>query len=57
MLAANQNIQHLQKKCSSAYLVVFFCFYFLSALESDDNSNTVYVLGHKYILGPSQISF
>ena len=32
-------------------------FYFLSALLCDNNSNTVYVLGHKYILIPSQSSF
>ena len=29
----------------------FFSFYFLNALHSDANSNTVYVLGYKYILG------
>ena len=31
--------------------------YLLNALLSDNNSNTVYVLGHKYVLGPSQRSF
>ena len=35
----------------------FFSFYFLNALQSDNNSNTVYVLGHKCILGASQSSF
>ena len=25
----------------------FFRFYFLNALQSDNNSNTVYVLGHQ----------
>jgi len=35
----------------------FFGFYFLKALQSDNNGNTVYVLGHKYIFGPSQSSF
>ena len=34
--------------------VIFFSFYFLNALQSDNNSNRVYVLGHKYVLGPSQ---
>ena len=32
----------------------FFSVCFLNALQSDNNSNRVYVLGHKYILGPSQ---
>ena len=36
----------------------FFTFYFLNqALQSDNNSNAVYVIGHKYVLGPSQSSF
>ena len=35
-------------------MVFFFSFYFLNALQSDINSNRVYVLGHKYVLGPSQ---
>ena len=30
----------------------FFSVYFLNALQSDNNSNRVYVLGHKYIFGP-----
>ena len=36
---------------------MFFSFYLLSALQSDINSNRVYVLGHKYVLGPSQAHF
>ena len=36
---------------------MFFSFYFLNALQSDNNSNRVYVLGHKYVLGPSQTHF
>ena len=32
----------------------FFSVCFLNALQSDNNSNRVYVRGHKYILGPSQ---
>ena len=36
---------------------MFFSFYFLNALQSDINSNRVYVLGHKYVLGPSQAHF
>ena len=37
----------------------FFSVYFLNALQSDNNNdnNSVYVLGHKYISGPSQSSF
>ena len=35
----------------------FFKFCFLNALQSDDNSNTVYGLGQRYILGFSQRSF
>ena len=35
----------------------FLSVYFLNALQSDYNNSTVYVLGHKYILGPSQSSF
>ena len=35
----------------------FFCFYFLNALQSDINSNRVYVVGHQYVLGPSQTHF
>ena len=38
-------------------LSFFFSFYSLNVLQSDNNSNRVYVLGHKYILGPSQSSF
>ena len=37
--------------------VICFSFYFLNALQSDNNSNRVYVLGHKYVLGPSQTHF
>ena len=37
----------------------FFSVYFLNALQSDNNNNnnSVYVLGLKYISGPSQSSF
>ena len=38
-------------------MVIFFRFYFLNALQSDINSNRVYVLGHKHVLGPSQTHF
>ena len=38
--------------------VLFVCFFavfnFLNALQSDNNYHKVYVLRHKYILGPSQ---
>ena len=37
--------------------VLMSWFYFLSAQLRDNTSNTVYVLGHKYILIPSQSSF
>lgn len=30
--------------------------HFISALQSDYNTNTVYVIGNKYVLGPSQSS-
>ena len=43
--------------CSDCFVVIFFSFYFLNALQSDINSNRVYVLGHKYVLGPSQTHF
>ena len=39
-----------KQKCKNRY-------YFLNALQSDNNSNRLYVLGQKYILGPSQSSF
>ena len=45
------------RDCSNCFVVVFFSVYFLSALQSDDNSNRVYVLGHKHVLGPSQAHF
>ena len=43
--------------CSDCFFVIFFSFYFLNALQKDINSNRVYVLGHKYVLGPSQTHF
>ena len=45
--------------CSDCFffLSFFFSFYFLNALQKDINSNRVYVLGHKYALGPSQTHF
>ena len=42
------------KEIFFSFLSFFFSFHFLNVLQSDNNSNTVYVLGHKYILGPSQ---
>ena len=36
---------------------VLLPFYFLNTLQSDINSNRVYVLGHKYVLGPTQTHF
>ena len=35
----------------------FWSFYSFNALESGSKSSTVYVLEHKYVLGPSQSSF
>ena len=32
----------------------FFSFYFLNALQSDNNTNKVYVFWLKYVFGPSQ---
>ena len=43
--------------CSDCFFLIFFSFYFLNALQKDINSNRVYVLGHKYVLGPSQTHF
>ena len=44
--------------CSDCFFVIFFSFYFLNALQKDiKNSNRVKVLGHKYVLGPSQTHF
>ena len=43
--------------CFVQFVVMSFSFYFLNALQSDINSNRVYVLGHKYVLGPSQAHF
>ena len=34
----------------------FFSFYFLRALQSGNNRNMVYVIAHKYVLGPTQSS-
>ena len=45
------------RDCSDCFVVIFFSFYFLNALQNDNNSNRVYVLGHKYVLGPSQTHF
>ena len=47
----------VKKYSSERFVVIFFSFYFLNALQSDINSNRVYVLGHKYVLGPSQTHF
>ena len=38
-------------------LSLFVSFYFLNALQSDINSNRVYVLGNKYVLGPTHTHF
>ena len=53
-LGLKWRIWQAKMKCSDCSVVIFFGFYFLSALQSDINSNRVYVLGHKYVLGPSQ---
>ena len=50
-------IRDRKKFSLECFVVIFFSFYFLSALQSDHNSNRVYVLGHKYFLGPSQTHF
>ena len=47
----------MKKYSLECFVVIFFSFYFLNALQSDNNSNRVYVLGHKYVLGPSQTHF
>ena len=54
------NKSHLTCKClrdcTDCFVVIFFSF-FVNALQSDINSNRVYVLGHKCVLGPSQTHF
>ena len=35
--------------CSDCYVVIFFSFYHLHALQSDSDSNSFYVLGRKYV--------
>ena len=51
------------KKKFQTVLLSFFSFFQIlfsqcpPILNSDNNSNAVYVLGHEYILGPSQSSF
>ena len=47
----------MKKYSSECFVVIFFSFYFLNALQSDINSNRVNVLGHKYVLGSSQTHF
>ena len=46
-----------KKNIRYGFVVIFFSFHFLNALQSDINSNRVYVLGHKYVLGLSQTHF
>ena len=40
-----------RKYSLDCFAVIFSAFYFLIALQSDNNSNRVYVLAHNYILG------
>ena len=61
---SGKNKSHSTCKCSRDctdcfvhFVVIFFSFYLLNALQSYINSNRVYVLGHKYVLGPSQAHF
>ena len=42
---------------SNCFVVIFFSLDFLNAFQSDNNSNRVYVLGHKHVLSHSQNSF
>ena len=46
-----------EKNILQSVLLSFFSVYFLNALQSDNNNNSVCVLGLKYISGPSQSSF
>ena len=41
------------RDCSDYLLFFFVSLYFLDALKSDNNSNTVYALGHKYAAADS----
>ena len=43
--------------CSDCFVVIFFSFYFLNALQKDITSNRVYVLGHKYLPGVLKTGF
>ena len=56
-----QQTAQLEKDCVIVQIVLlssfFFSFYFLNALQSDNNNNRDYVLEDKYVLGPSQSSF
>ena len=66
VLAVNQNLEairvlvavELRRRwkiySSDCFFFSFFGLHFFSARQSANNSNTVDVLGHKYILGPSQ---
>ena len=47
----------IERNILQTVLLSFFCFYFLSALQSDNNSNTVYVLGHKIFWVPLRSHF
>ena len=55
--AAKETNSAGEKNILQSVLLSFFSFYFLNALQSDINSNRVYLRGHKYVLGPTQTHF
>ena len=62
VFSMNKNKSCSSCKCSCDCLDcfdvnLFLSFYFLSALQSDNNCNIVKLMGQKYILGPFQCLF
>ena len=45
------------RDCSDCFVVICSVFYFLNALQSDDNNNTFYFLKHEICFGPLLESF
>ena len=52
-----KKIKGIQLANVRAIVLIVFRFCFLKDLQSDNNSITVYVLGHRYVFGPDQSSF
>ena len=45
------------RDCPDCFVVICSVFYFLNALQSDDNNNTFYFLKHEICFGPLSESF